>query len=53
MIITVCSEWPTGSEIEEIELPDNSTEEEIEEAAREAFFNNCNYGWSVKESGDD
>lgn len=29
---------------EEFEMPDDATEEEIEEEAREIFFNNFNYG---------
>jgi hypothetical protein len=30
---------------EEFEMPDNATEEEIEEAAREAAFNNVDWWW--------
>lgn len=49
MIIEVHIEWPTGSEVEEIELDDSATEEEQEAAAKDAFYNSCNYGWSVKD----
>lgn len=50
MIIEVHIEWPGGSETEEVELPDGSSEEDQAEAAKDAFFNSCNYGYDVKEA---
>lgn len=49
MIIEVHVEWPNGHQVEEIELDDDATEEDQEQAAKDAFFNVCNYGWSVKD----
>ena len=40
----------------ELEMEDEATAAEIEaacaEAARDAFFNVCNYGWSITRSED-
>lgn len=33
--------------IEIIELPDNATEEEIQEAVEEVFYYHCSYGYTV------
>lgn len=40
-----------GSDVyEDIEMPDDATEEEIEKEAREAIFNHVSWGWCpVKE----
>lgn len=48
MIIEVYIDWPTGSETEEVELPDDASEKDQADAARDAFFNSCNYGYAVK-----
>ena len=47
MIITVHVEWPTGNKDVEFEMDEGSTLEQIEEAAREAFLDVCNYGLSI------
>lgn len=47
MKIEVHCEWPTGSETVEFEMDDDSSPEDIEKAAEEAFFDICNYGWSI------
>ena len=47
MLITVHVEWPTGSEDVEFEMDDDATKEQIEEAADDAFFSSCNYGYSI------
>ncbi len=41
----------TGAEPTVLELDDDATEEDMEEAAREEFFNQCSYGW-VECDGD-
>lgn len=39
-----------GSDRQEtIEVDDDATEEEIDDIAREVFFNQCNYSWSESE----
>ena len=48
---TVCIEWPTGSEEIEMEVPLDASEHEVEEAAKDTFFNRCRYG--VREGGID
>lgn len=45
-LISVCIEWPTGSEREEFEVDDDATDDEINEVARDVFGNHCSYGWS-------
>lgn len=47
MILTVDVEWPTGSESINIELEGTESPEEIAEIAQAAFFNVCNFGWSL------
>lgn len=47
MILTVHIEWPTGSEDIDLELDDDLTPEQIAEIAEEAFFNSCNFGYSI------
>lgn len=47
MNLQVDVEWPCGAETVEIELPDDATQTEIEEAAKEAFHDLCNYGYWV------
>ena len=47
MIIAVHVEWPTGSETVEFEIDDDSTPEQIAEAAESAFFDVCNFGYSI------
>lgn len=47
MKIEVHCEWPNGSGTVEFEMPDDSTPKDVEEAAEQAFFDTCNYGWSV------
>lgn len=47
--IIVCIEWPGDSEVIEFQVGDDATEEEIEELAKDEFFNRCNYGVSIKE----
>lgn len=43
-----------GGEIREtFEVEDEATQEEIEEEAREIFFNNCNYGFHELTGDDD
>lgn len=44
----VCIEtnWAGVGEIEYFEMPDDATDEEIEEEAREVFYNYCNYGYA-------
>lgn len=43
-----------GDSVEIIEVPDNYTEEDMAEEAREHFFNKCSYGWSeCDENGND
>ena len=36
----------SGDDSGEMEFPDDATDEEIEEAVKEAFFERYNYGWS-------
>lgn len=47
MILTVHAEWPSGSEDIEFEVDDDSTPAQILEAAQEAFFGVCNFGYSI------
>lgn len=47
MRITVHIEWPKGGEDVEFEMDDDSTPEEIAQEAQQAFFDVCNYGYSV------
>ena len=47
MILTVHIEYPTGTEDVEFEIDDDSTPEQIREAAEETFFGVCNFGWSI------
>lgn len=44
--VTIETAWTGANETVEIEMPDDATQEEIEEAARDEFFNMCNYGWA-------
>lgn len=50
-IITVSVEVSACAYSEEIELelPDDATDGDADEAAKEFFFNVCEYGWSWKE----
>lgn len=45
--LTVCVEWPTGSEEIEVEIEDDLTGEEVRQIAEDVFFNTCNYGYSI------
>lgn len=48
--IDIETAWAGIGEVEYFEMPDNATEEDIEDEAKEFFFNYCNYGYSeVKE----
>lgn len=47
MKIEVHCEWPSGSETVEFEMPDDSTTEDVAQAAEEAFFSVCNFGYSI------
>jgi len=47
MKIEVHCEWPSGSETVEFDIDDDCTPEQIAEAAEEAFFGVCNYGYSI------
>lgn len=49
-IIEVCVECSAVgySEVVDIELPDDATEEDAQDAADVEFFNTCSYGWSWK-----
>jgi hypothetical protein len=47
VLITVHVEWPTGHEDVEFEMDDSATPEEIAEAAESAFFDVCNFGYSI------
>lgn len=35
----------TGADDAIVEVDDDATEEDMEEAARDEFFNQCSYGW--------
>jgi hypothetical protein len=35
-----------GDTVEIVELDDNASQKDMEEAARDEFFNRCSYGWS-------
>ena len=37
--------WAGISEVETIEVPDNATDEEIEEEVRDIFSSYCSFGW--------
>ena len=43
--IEVTIEWNRWTEIVTVELPDDATDEDAAQGARDAFFNVCNYGW--------
>ncbi|ATS39297.1 MULTISPECIES: hypothetical protein [Xanthomonas] len=47
--IHVCVEWPGGGWNEEVEVEEDATQEEMEQAAADEFYNRCNYGWSEVE----
>lgn len=47
MRITVHVEWPAGSEDVEFDMDDDSIPEDIDAAAQQAFFDVCNYGYSI------
>lgn len=47
MKIEVNIEWPTGSETVEFDMDDDSSPGDIEEAAKEAFFDKCNFGYVI------
>lgn len=38
--------YHTGASPEIIEVEDDATRAEMEEIARDAFFNQCSYGWA-------
>lgn len=43
-----------GETTEIVELDDTATLKDMEEAARDEFFNRCSYGWSeCDENGDE
>lgn len=46
-LIEVHIEYPTGSCTESVEVEDDLTPEQIAEVAKELFFNECNYGYTV------
>ena len=52
MTIRVTIEWPNGGEVVEAEVAADATMKEVEDAAADAFFNMCNYGWCRKGSDD-
>lgn len=43
--IEVTIEWPGGSRVDRIEVPDDTTDAEAADDAKDAFTNVCNYGW--------
>lgn len=47
--VSIETKWVGANEVEEIELDDNATQQDIEEAARELFFEYCSYGFEVIE----
>lgn len=47
MKLTVHVEWPAGNEDIDIELDGTETPEEIERIAQDAFWNTCNYAYSI------
>ncbi|MEG2376855.1 MAG: hypothetical protein RSC43_00705 [Clostridia bacterium] len=47
--VSIETKWVGASEVEEVEIDDNATQEEIEETARELFFEYCSYWFEVIE----
>jgi len=51
--VDVETSWAGIGETDYFEVPDDTPDSEIEEAASEIFFSYCNYGFSeVKEDGE-
>ena len=44
--VDIETNWAGVRAIEYLEMPDDATEEEIADEAREIFYNYCNYGVS-------
>lgn len=45
--IEVHVEWPNGSKTVEFEVDDDLSPESIEECAKQAFYDTCNFGYTV------
>lgn len=51
--IDIETTWVGAGETDFFEVPDDATEEDIEESAKDIFFTYCNYGFEeVKEDGE-
>lgn len=46
--IVVITETPNQTYEDEVEIEADATDDEIAEAAKEAFSNRCSYGWHRK-----
>lgn len=44
--VDIETNWASVGETDYFEMPDDATDEEIADEAREVFFNCCNYGYS-------
>lgn len=51
--VDIETNWACVGTIEYLEMPDDATEEEIADEAREIFFNYCNYGVSEVEQEEE
>ena len=51
--VNIETNWAGVGTIEYLEMPDDVTEEEIADEAREIFFNYCNYGVSEVEQEEE
>lgn len=51
--VVIETNWAGVGTIEYFEMPDDATEEEIADEAREIFFNYCNYGVSEVEKEEE
>lgn len=45
--------WAGIGEVETVEVPDNATNEEIDEVAREVFYSYCSFGWGDVEDEEE
>lgn len=43
--VTIETPFAGGDNVEDFEVEDDATMEEIEDEAKEIFLNNCNYGY--------
>lgn len=53
LIVNIETAWVGASEVVEVEIDDDATQEEIEAIAKETFQDYCSYGYHIAGEDDD